>query len=82
MEKILITSIINFLNVLIFIVTVDVILSFFMDPYNKFRVVLDQLVEPLLNPIRKIIPPMGGFDFSPLFLCMILGFIIQILQGI
>ena len=29
---------------------------------------LDQLTEPLLGPIRKVLPPMGGVDFSPLVL--------------
>ena len=26
-----------------------------------------QLTEPLLGPFRRILPPMGGLDFSPLF---------------
>ena len=29
---------------------------------------LDQLTEPVLGPIRKVLPPMGGVDFSPLML--------------
>jgi YggT family protein len=29
---------------------------------------LDRLTEPLLGPIRKVLPPMGGIDFSPLVL--------------
>ncbi len=32
-----------------------------------------QLTEPLLAPIRNILPPMGGFDFSPLLLLFILS---------
>ena len=27
---------------------------------------LNRLTEPVLAPIRKILPPMGGMDFSPL----------------
>ncbi|MDM8245271.1 YggT family protein [Collinsella tanakaei] len=30
-----------------------------------FAVVLDRLVGPYLNFFRRIIPPMGGIDFSP-----------------
>ena len=26
---------------------------------------LQQITEPLLRPARRIIPPLGGFDFSP-----------------
>jgi len=33
---------------------------------------LDRLTEPLLGPIRKILPPMGGVDFSPLVLLIAL----------
>ncbi len=29
---------------------------------------LDRLTEPLLSPIRKVLPPMGAIDFSPLVL--------------
>ena len=33
------------------------------------------LVEPLLRPIRKVLPPMGGFDFSVLIAFMLLNVI-------
>jgi YggT family protein len=29
---------------------------------------LDSLCEPLLRPVRRVIPPLGGIDFSALFL--------------
>ena len=29
---------------------------------------LHRLTEPVLAPIRKVLPPMGGIDFSPLAL--------------
>ncbi len=29
---------------------------------------LHRLTEPILAPIRKVLPPMGGMDFSPLVL--------------
>ncbi len=33
---------------------------------------LNSLIAPLLNPIRRVLPPTGGFDFSPLVLLFIL----------
>ncbi len=36
---------------------------------------LDRLTEPLLGPIRKVLPPMGGIDFSPLALLIGLRFL-------
>ncbi len=38
---------------------------------------LGMLVEPLLTPIRRIIPPMGGLDIAFLVLIVILQFLIR-----
>ena len=34
-----------------------------------------QITEPIMAPFRKIIPPMGGLDFSPIFIFLIIGLI-------
>jgi YggT family protein len=34
--------------------------------YNPMLRLLDQMTEPLLAPLRRIIPPLGGMDFSVL----------------
>lgn len=39
-----------------------------------------QLIEPLLRPIRKVIPPISGIDLSPLFALIIIRFLL-ILMG-
>lgn len=31
---------------------------------------IGQLLDPLLNPIRRILPPTGGLDFSPVVLLL------------
>lgn len=28
------------------------------------------LIDPLLNPIRRVIPPIGGLDITPIFLVL------------
>ncbi len=67
------TLIINrIIQIYIFIVIIDVFLGYFMSPYHPVRQFFDQLVNPLLNPIRKIVPPLGGIDFSPLVLIILL----------
>jgi YggT family protein len=33
---------------------------------------LSKLVEPLLAPIRRVVPPLGGLDLSALFLLIAL----------
>ena len=54
------------------VVLVDVVLMYFMDPYHPVRRTLDRIVNPFLAPVRRIIPPMGGIDFSPLVLIIVL----------
>ena len=34
--------------------------------YNPMLRLLDELTEPLLTPLRRVIPPSGGFDWSVL----------------
>jgi YggT family protein len=35
--------------------------------YSPASDVLGSLCEPLLRPVRRLIPPIGGLDFSPVF---------------
>jgi YggT family protein len=42
--------------------------------------VLDRLVSPLLRPLRRIIPMMGGMDLSPLALLVLLQIASIVLQ--
>ncbi len=37
--------------------------------------VLNQITEPILKPIRRIIPAMGGLDLSPLIVFVIIFFL-------
>ena len=67
---------------LVLIVFLSAILSYFMDPYHPVRRGVDNLVQPLLDPIRRIIPPVGGLDFSPLVLILLIQFIARIIIGL
>jgi YggT family protein len=72
----LLASIINLLaNLMILLVIVDTILSIFLSPYNQIRSTLDRFLQPLLAPIRKVVPLVGMFDFSPLILIIIIEII-------
>ena len=63
---------------LILLVIVKIILSYFMDPYHPVRQTIDSLIEPLLAPIRRVVPLIGMFDFSPLVLIIL----VQILSSV
>jgi len=56
----------------VLVVLVQAILSYFVDPYNPVRLFIDRLVNPFLAPIRRVIPLVGMFDFSPLVLIILL----------
>jgi YggT family protein len=62
------------------IVVIDVVLSYFMSPYERVRQMLDRLVNPLLNPLRRIIPPISGLDFSPFVLIILLQLLAMLIQ--
>ncbi|GAA5190219.1 YggT family protein [Ferrimonas gelatinilytica] len=51
------------------------ILSWVSQGYNPIEAVLHQLTEPMLAPIRRFLPPMGGLDFSMLVLLIGMNFI-------
>ena len=59
-------------GLLVLLVIVSAILSFFMDPYHPVRRGVDNIVEPMLNPIRRVVPLVGMFDFSPLVLIILI----------
>ncbi|NTS78085.1 YggT family protein [Catenovulum sp. SM1970] len=57
------------------ILVIRAILSWFSQGQNPMEYVLMQLTEPLLKPIRKILPQMGGLDSSILILLIGLQFV-------
>ncbi len=62
-----------------------VILSFVTQGYqlnnNPIYYMVYLISEPILRPIRKTIPPIAGFDLSPLFACILIS-VIRILFNI
>lgn len=57
------------------------IIASFLAPgsYHPALALLQQITEPLLGPARKLIPPMGGLDFSPILVFLLIGVIERIL---
>lgn len=64
------------------IVVIDVVLSYFMSPYESIRQFFDRLVNPLLIPLRRIIPPISGLDFSPFVLIILLQLLAMLIQSL
>jgi YggT family protein len=38
-----------------------------------------QLTEPLLRPVRRVLPPIAGIDLSPLFVLIAIRFLLVLL---
>ena len=66
-------------QILFWLVFISVILSYFMDPYHPIRRTLDSIVEPMLAPIRRVIPPIGMIDLSPLILLILIQLLSNLL---
>ena len=64
---------------LIILVIISVILSYVMDPYHPVRRWVDSIVQPLLAPIRRVVPPVAGLDFSPLVLIILIQLLANLL---
>jgi YggT family protein len=61
------------------VVLVAVILSWVpLDRRNPLITITHALTEPVLAPIRSVLPPMAGLDLSP----MVLLIALQILKGL
>ena len=73
------------INIYWYAVIASIIMSFVMlfsgnmNPHPILLLVW-QLTDPVMAPFRKIIPPMGGLDFSPIFVFILLRFILSFLD--
>lgn len=61
-----------------------IILSWFpnVDRSNPIIQFLFDITEPVLRPIRDMLPPGGMFDFSPLIVFIIIQVLTTVLRGI
>jgi len=81
MAPVLLSTVDLFFTLLTFAIIARALLSWFpQDPYNPNPavVLLNRLTDPILNPIRRFIPPIGMMDITPIVALIIL----QILQAL
>jgi YggT family protein len=68
------------------LVILYVLMSWVQLPYNiwigRLRSFLHDTVEPVLRPIRAVLPPLGGFDLSPLVALLGLSVLEQIIIAV
>ena len=61
-------TVVTVIRLYLFAILIYAILSF-VSPgtYNPLSSILASICEPVLRPVRRLIPPIGGLDLSPLF---------------
>jgi len=76
--------IITIINIYIWIIIAMVVMSWLVgfnvvnmqnDFVRQIRYALYRLTEPLLGPIRRFLPDLGGLDISPMVLLLALWFL-------
>jgi YggT family protein len=71
---------INFIaQVITLLMLAYAILSWVAKPWNQIRVFVDRISEPMLAPIRRVVPLVGMVDISPLVLILLVQLIARIL---
>ena len=67
------------LQLYVFAIIGRIILSWFpLDPGSVMATIfsfLYRITEPVLGPVRRMLPPMGGFDISPIIVILALELI-------
>jgi YggT family protein len=51
------------------------------DPYNPLVRALDSITEPILQPLRQIVPRIGMIDITPLVAIILLSFLAQLVRN-
>ena len=64
------------IRIWVLLIFVWAILSWFRpDPRNPLVRIVDSLVEPIMLPFQKLIPPIGGLSLAPLVAILVLEWI-------
>jgi len=68
-----ITEVLNqLLDMLFWLIIIDIVLSWIGTGYNPNTIIFNQLAQPILRPFQKLLPPMGGFDLSPIIAILVI----------
>lgn len=76
--------VIGLLNMINVLVMIWCLLSWFPNIkwYEQPFKTLDQIVHPILAPFRKVIPPIGAIDISPIVAIMVLNLVGQVVVSL
>lgn len=79
------TLLCRLVDLYVLVIFARIILSWFpLDPWSamgRFRDLLARLTDPVMAPLRRVIPPVGGLDLSPIVLLLGISLIVRPLLG-
>jgi YggT family protein len=78
----IILILIRLMQIYSYLLLARVLLSWFMAPHHPVFHFFWSITEPILAPIRKILPAMGGWDFSPIVAFLAIDIISRFLTSI
>ncbi|MEM9131144.1 MAG: YggT family protein [Actinomycetota bacterium] len=74
------TIVVTLLNLFTLLLFVTALASWFRVSYDSpFRPVIDglhRITDPVLRPVRQVIPPIGGFDLSIIVVILVIRVIL------
>jgi YggT family protein len=78
---IVVVSIIELIKLFVYIyivaIMIQVVISWISPgTYNPMTALINSITEPLMQPARRMIPPMSGFDLSPLAVLIVLQLVL------
>lgn len=72
---------IRMLEIYSYVILARVLLSWIIrDPFNRYYLFLLRITEPVLSPIRRLLPQMG-VDISPIIVFLLIDVLIRIISG-
>jgi len=69
------------ISLLTALLIIQAVLSW-IQPASPAQYVLHQLTDPMLKPIRRVLPLVGGIDLSPLVLLLLLQVLSMVIHGL
>ena len=81
MNSTIATIFVYFLYLLIAAMVVRALLSWFpISPRNQFVQFVSRITDPLIQPVRRVVPPLGMLDLSSMIVIVILYVMIYVVR--
>jgi len=73
----------NMVTDIYFMLVLAAIICSWIAPFQRHPALdfVRQLAEPVMRPFRRILPPLGGLDLSPILLIVVINFLQVMLRG-